>query len=128
MPQHGGNIYQGNGRWLDFSANINPMGMPETVCTAIAAAMDDLVHYPDPRQKKLRQTIAAYHKLPMAQIVCGNGGADVISAAACARARSYIYRIRSCTAGSGMPYHTVANAFSLWSQCRVAAGTETWGL
>lgn len=78
MPQHGGNIYQGNGKWLDFSANINPLGVPETVRTAIAAAMDDLVHYPDPQQKKLRQVIAAYHEIPMAQIVCGNGGADVI--------------------------------------------------
>ena len=81
MPKHGGNIYQNpecSAEWLDFSANINPFGVPETVQHAIQRAVAALVHYPDPAQQKLRQALAEFHgKLP-AEIVCGNGGADVI--------------------------------------------------
>lgn len=32
--EHGGNIYQpvpDGGPWLDFSANINPLGLPESI-------------------------------------------------------------------------------------------------
>ena len=38
--EHGGNIYQpvpDGGPWLDFSANINPLGLPESIRQALAA-------------------------------------------------------------------------------------------
>ena len=79
--QHGGNIYteQTNAPdLLDFSANINPFGVPESVKQAISAAIPTLVHYPDPQQTALTQAIATYHALQSEQIVCGNGGADVL--------------------------------------------------
>ena len=63
---------------LDFSANINPFGVPESVKQAISAAIPTLVHYPDPQQTALTQAIATYHALQPEQIVCGNGGADVL--------------------------------------------------
>ncbi len=81
MPKHGGNIYQNpecSAEWLDFSANINPFGVPETVQHAIQRAVATLVHYPDPAQQKLRQALAEFHGRLPAEIVCGNGGADVI--------------------------------------------------
>ena len=81
MPKHGGNIYQNpecSAEWLDFSANINPFGVPETVQHAIQRAVAALVHYPDPAQQKLRQALAEFHGRLPAEIVCGNGGADVI--------------------------------------------------
>lgn len=79
--QHGGNIYteQTNAPdLLDFSANINPFGVPESVKQAIFAAIPTLVHYPDPQQTALTQAIATHHALQPEQIVCGNGGADVL--------------------------------------------------
>ena len=79
--QHGGNIYtdQTNAPdLLDFSANINPFGVPESVKQAISAAIPTLVHYPDPQQTALTQAIATHHALQPEQIVCGNGGADVL--------------------------------------------------
>lgn len=81
MPKHGGNIYQNpecSAEWLDFSANINPFGVPETVQHAVQRAVGALVHYPDPAQQKLRQALAEFHGRLPAEIVCGNGGADVI--------------------------------------------------
>ena len=75
MPKHGGNIYQNpecSAEWLDFSANINPFGVPETVQHAIQRAVAALVHYPDPAQQKLRQALAEFHGRLPAEIVCGD--------------------------------------------------------
>ena len=72
---HGGEVYARKID-LDFSANINPFGVPESVKQAISAAIPTLVHYPDPQQTALTQAIATYHALQPEQIVCGNGGAD----------------------------------------------------
>ena len=47
---HGGNIYDCNlGTQmpiLDFSANINPLGLPEQVKQAVINSLDVCVHYP----------------------------------------------------------------------------------
>ena len=49
--EHGGNVYQTSPQgkaWLDFSANINPLGLSPAVRQALAAHLDQVVHYPDP--------------------------------------------------------------------------------
>ncbi|MDE6004772.1 MAG: aminotransferase class I/II-fold pyridoxal phosphate-dependent enzyme, partial [Oscillospiraceae bacterium] len=75
---HGGDIYFTSEKLLDFSANINPFGVPESVITAIKNALSDIAYYPDSYQRKLRQELANYHQIQANQIVCGNGGADVL--------------------------------------------------
>ncbi len=75
---HGGNIYFTDQKLIDFSANINPLGVPESVRTAILNALPEIVHYPDPEQKKLTKAIAAFHRIAENMIICGNGGADVL--------------------------------------------------
>lgn len=84
---HGGNIYNDeiqniknicSERFLDFSANINPLGIPERVRAAAVAAMDQAVHYPDPFCRKLRAALADEYGLPPETFICGNGGADLI--------------------------------------------------
>ena len=80
---HGGDIYTAK-EWLhsdqllDFSANINPFGVPDCVQSAICAAIPQLSHYPDPNQTMLTNALAAYHHVQSQQIICGNGGADVL--------------------------------------------------
>ena len=83
--QHGGNIYDGSlerfrreGTLLDFSANINPLGMPEGVRRAVTEALDQAVHYPDPLCRRLKGALSEYHKVPEDFLICGNGGADLI--------------------------------------------------
>ena len=81
MPRHGGDIYSFQKQekpLLDFSANINPLGVPDVLRSAIVNVVDFLVHYPDPAQRRLRQALAEFHGKTPEQIVCGNGGADVI--------------------------------------------------
>ena len=78
--RHGGNIYEElspHGKWLDFSANINPLGMPDSVRKAILEQMDGLVHYPEPDASKLKQAIARHYEVPLEQMIAGNGASEL---------------------------------------------------
>lgn len=82
---HGGNIYDENlqekyrrKELLDFSANINPLGMPEGVRLAVMHALEDAVHYPDPLCRKLKTALAGEYGLEEKHFICGSGGADLI--------------------------------------------------
>ena len=58
---HGGDIYQYN-NILDFSANINPLGAPESVNRSIADAIGQIGHYPEMYSDSLRKAIGEkYH-------------------------------------------------------------------
>ena len=67
---HGGDIYAGNVR-LDFSANTNPFGTPESVLAAITRALPEVHRYPDPYCRALRAAIAAAEGVP-AYVVFSN--------------------------------------------------------
>ena len=81
---HGGNIYQYESI-LDFSANLNPLGMPEAVKEAAKRGIDASVHYPDPDCGKLRAALEKREGVPAGQIICGNGAAELIFLLAAAR-------------------------------------------
>ena len=79
---HGGDIRtaqaQAGREVLDFSANLNPLGMPDGVRRAAEAAVAGAVHYPDPFCRELTAAIAAHDGVRERQILCGNGAADLI--------------------------------------------------
>lgn len=75
--KHGGNIYAFP-QMLDFSANINPLGMPNEAKLALAACAESCIHYPDPDCTHLTERLAAVSSIPKERIVCGNGAADLI--------------------------------------------------
>lgn len=77
---HGGDIYSADsplGYWLDFSANINPLGLADSVKKAIMEHIDGLVHYPDPKGRALKQAIADCCGVPVESVVLGNGAAEL---------------------------------------------------
>ncbi len=74
---HGGDIYSQE-ILLDYSANINPLGMPEGVKEAVRRAVDEAAPYPDSSCRRLRKALAAFHQLEEERIICGNGAADLI--------------------------------------------------
>ena len=83
--KHGGNIqeisevYQkGKERLIDFSANINPLGIPEGVERVIANSITQLIHYPDSRYQTLIRSIANFHEISEAFIYPSNGAAEAI--------------------------------------------------
>ena len=82
--QHGGDIYSRpattkEGRaFIDFSANINPLGVPGGVKKAIKNAVGQCVNYPDAFCRGLRQAAAAFLGVPGEYLFFGNGAADVL--------------------------------------------------
>lgn len=78
IPPHGGDIYDYDRPLLDFSANINPFGMPEEVAMAAREAVADCHRYPDPQCRELRRAIGQMESVPPGWVFCGNGAADVI--------------------------------------------------
>lgn len=74
---HGGNLFAHPVRY-DFSANLNPLGMPEGVRRAVIENAWLWEHYPDPDCTALVQKLAAYEGIPATHIVCGNGADDLI--------------------------------------------------
>lgn len=74
---HGGDVYTNHVR-LDFSANINPAGMPEKVRQALRQAAEHCSAYPDPYCTELRKRIAKAEQISENCILCGNGAAELI--------------------------------------------------
>ncbi len=82
---HGGNIFAVAGRsgvaWqevLDFSASINPMGPSPAAREAMLAAMDRVVHYPEPSAARLRERLAANWGVPAEKILMGAGATALL--------------------------------------------------
>lgn len=84
---HGGDIYSAKELLskrknppviLDFSANINPFGLPEGVRQAIRDSVDSFDVYPDPLCRELVSRLSKHEGVPAEWIQCGNGAADLI--------------------------------------------------
>lgn len=74
---HGGDIYRHPGV-LDFSANINPLGTPPKVIEAAAKSLEQICHYPDACQERLKHALGEYEQIPEEWLICGNGAAELI--------------------------------------------------
>ena len=82
---HGGNIGQAAeesgispGEIIDFSANINPLGLPTRLKKQIKENLSVILHYPDPEYKLLREEIACYHNIDYQKIIVENGSTPLI--------------------------------------------------
>lgn len=116
MTDHGGDWASFEGTYavppLDFSANVSPFELPAAVRNAAKAALTETGRYPDPQCRALRKKLSAYHGIPAAWILCGNGAADLIYRLAGARRP----RTALVTAPTFSEYE---NALTLWG-CRVS--------
>ncbi|AOT72380.1 threonine-phosphate decarboxylase CobD [Geosporobacter ferrireducens] len=89
VAKHGGNIYEvalergiEMEEILDFSANINPLGIPDSLKEAIMDNIHIIERYPDPEYKELVKAIADYHGVDQQWIAVGNGATELIFALA----------------------------------------------
>lgn len=81
---HGGDIYRQHVE-LDFSVNLNPLGMPETVKEAIISHIDSYETYPDCHAKNLCAALAEREEVSFEAVLCGNGATELIYQAVWAR-------------------------------------------
>lgn len=78
LPEHGGASIKPGEDVIDFSANLNPLGMPENVRAALVSSVEEWERYPDPDCAELTKLLAERLGVIPENIVCGNGADDLI--------------------------------------------------
>lgn len=85
MSEHGGNVLETGLQLgiapellLDFSANINPLGLPERVRSLIVSHLDIITQYPDVEYRHLHQALASASRCDYDQTIAGNGETELI--------------------------------------------------
>ncbi len=84
--EHGGNIHKAlrisgaDSSFLDFSANINPLGPPPWLRPLISSEISNLIHYPDPEYPGLVAAIADFTGVSPDMILVGNGTTELLFA------------------------------------------------
>lgn len=86
LNPHGGDIYKASEiygfrkeNFIDFSANINPLGVPVKLKENIISNINNLVNYPDPDCIALGFEISRFLDIPKESLIIGNGASEVIS-------------------------------------------------
>ncbi|KZE38459.1 hypothetical protein AV656_05995 [Bhargavaea cecembensis] len=87
LPEHGANplrLYDRLGmevpeQVLDFSENVNPLGIPEEIRKSWPSLLEALPHYPDPEGEPFLSAAASYHGVPRKRVLAGNGAAELFS-------------------------------------------------
>lgn len=84
---HGGNVYHAArtlcrdaSGFCDFSASINPLGIPPVARHVLRTAVNKVQHYPDPEGLALRQALAEHHRIAPGNVLLGNGTVELIYA------------------------------------------------
>ncbi len=79
---HGGEVWEVSDSdkidVLDFSSNINPLGIPENISDVLHQNFWRIPFYPDPESKMLRKKISEKFKLNFENILMGNGSCELI--------------------------------------------------
>ena len=86
IEQHGGNIYKASDQYgiakqdiLDYSANLNPLGIPDLLSNIFVSNIQRTENYPDPECTALRNAISSYVNVNSYNIIIGNGASEIIS-------------------------------------------------
>ncbi len=99
---------------LDFSINVNPLGIAPSIHAAMEEALLEAGKYPDPSSRSLRQMIADREGLMADNILIGNGASELIMALThCYRPHQvlvsapgfYGYEHAARAAGAEVAYH-----------------------
>lgn len=75
--EHGGNVYDYDGEIIDFSSNINPLGIPQCVLKILNNV--DLTIYPDIKYRKLKRAVSQYAECQDQNVIIGNGATELIN-------------------------------------------------
>ncbi|MDF2586797.1 MAG: threonine-phosphate decarboxylase [Anaerocolumna sp.] len=106
--RHGGEIYNKTVT-LDYSVNINPLGLPSRVKEVLIKNIDQFIQYPDNNCNTLIKAIADYEQVDKNHIICGNGASDII--------------FRLCFARKPKRAMVLAPTFSEYEKALLASGS-----
>jgi len=82
---HGGDLVRAAWQWgpagerlIDFSSNVNPLGPPEGLLEYLNEALPEIVHYPTPQARELREKLSRFLGIPENRLIMGNGANELI--------------------------------------------------
>ena len=80
---HGGNVYEakrflGKQKVIDFSANINPLGLSTKIKNALIDNIEAVLHYPDAGATELRSAICKQYGVKDRNLMLGNGVTELL--------------------------------------------------
>lgn len=85
FPRHGGDLAWASRRYgltpgdfLDFSANVNPLGPPPAALEAARASLSGIAAYPEPAADSLRRDLAGWLGVDPGLLTLGNGSSELI--------------------------------------------------
>lgn len=86
LPEHGSNpkyLYEKMNldlaeKVIDFSVNLNPLGPPAILFERWQEWKEEMIDYPDPLGERLKKKISTKENIHSANILLGNGGAELI--------------------------------------------------
>lgn len=78
MNTHGGYFGKNKKKIIDFSVNLNPLGVPESVKAYIAQHLEALNTYPEIDGGTARVHLALRHGVDPNQVIMGNGAVELI--------------------------------------------------
>lgn len=80
--KHGGEYQKEDNIKIDFSVNINPLGIPEGVKRVLAELLTngELSSYPDRESRALKKAIAEKENVDISNVLLGNGASELIMA------------------------------------------------
>lgn len=100
---HGGDLEAASRRWgippgrfLDFSASVGPVGLPEAARAAVSAALPRLDRYPDPSASALRTALARRHGRPESEVLVTAGATGALTLAVRAAAPRFVGVLAPC--------------------------------
>ena len=114
---HGGDIYEKKIEY-DFSVSINPMGAPAEVIDALKDSIGHVNEYPDIRQRRLKEALAASEKCNIDEVLGGSGASEILFAIAQMVKPATALLISPCFSGYG-------HALKVLENCRIKYCPET---
>ena len=120
---HGGDVYR-RAVDLDYSVNINPLGMPPRACQAAKHGVDQSTAYPDWKVEKLRDAVVSFLNRKFAVVVSSAGAnADIGVPSAGMRTDDMAAGASTCAAGTG----PVPGGIATHEACAVAPEWISFG-
>ncbi len=82
MFEHGGiaqsSVFSRRGDIIDFSANVNSLGVPRWMGKVLKENISCIANYPDPESRELRLSLGKYLGVDENCVAVGNGSAELI--------------------------------------------------
>lgn len=115
---HGGDVFglasEERERILDFSININPLGMsPKGKTAALAQFEREIMRYPDVECREMKAALRQRYGIPEKMILCGNGATELMYVAVRMLRPSAVYaaapsfsEYRFAAEAASVPVHT----------------------